>query len=118
MNHFQLDIVIEVNLAAIDALEGVQRRLSRMRAEEAKKFKLDDNLGARWIYLFPAFALLKTFNAAYRCAALMLRALKRIYGDKSQDIIEGLKKNPSVAVPLVLSRYISSKLCVLYVLLE
>ena len=28
----------------------------------------------------------------------------RIYGDKAVDIIEGLKKSPSVAVPVVLKR--------------
>lgn len=28
----------------------------------------------------------------------------RIYGDKAPDIIDGLKKNPVVAVPLVLRR--------------
>ena len=28
----------------------------------------------------------------------------RIYGDKTPDIIDGLKKNPVVAVPLVLRR--------------
>ena len=32
------------------------------------------------------------------------RAIRRIYGDKSADIIEGLKRNPVVAVPLVLRR--------------
>ena len=32
------------------------------------------------------------------------KAIQRIYGDKSADIIEGLKKNPAVAVPLVLRR--------------
>jgi paired amphipathic helix protein Sin3a len=30
--------------------------------------------------------------------------LRRIYGDKAQDIIDGLKKNPVVAVPVVLRR--------------
>jgi len=30
--------------------------------------------------------------------------LCRIYGDKAQDIIDGLKKNPVVAVPVVLRR--------------
>jgi paired amphipathic helix protein Sin3a len=30
--------------------------------------------------------------------------LSRIYGDKAQDIIDGLKKNPVVAVPVVLRR--------------
>lgn len=32
------------------------------------------------------------------------KAINRIYGDKSNDIIDGLKKNPVVAVPLVLRR--------------
>ena len=32
----------------------------------------------------------------------------RIYGDKAGDIIEGLKKNPAVAVPLVLKRLVFS----------
>ena len=32
------------------------------------------------------------------------KAIQRIYGDKAVDIIEGLKKNPVVAVPLVLRR--------------
>ena len=30
--------------------------------------------------------------------------LFRIYGDKAPDIIDGLKKTPAVAVPLVLKR--------------
>ena len=32
------------------------------------------------------------------------KAIQRVYGDKSADIVEGLKKNPVVAVPLVLRR--------------
>ena len=32
------------------------------------------------------------------------RAIRRIYGDKAGDIIDGLKRNPVVAVPLVLRR--------------
>ena len=37
------------------------------------------------------------------------RAIKRIYGDKATDIIDGLKRNPVVAVPLV-SQSFNSKL--------
>ena len=29
----------------------------------------------------------------------------RIYGDKAPDIVDGLKKTPAVAVPLVLKRW-------------
>lgn len=32
------------------------------------------------------------------------KAIHRIYGDKAGDIIDGIKKNPVVAVPLVLRR--------------
>ncbi len=57
-----------------------------MSQDEAKKFRLDENLGGR-------------------SAPLMFRAIKRIYGEKSADIIDGLRRNPAVAVPLVLKRY-------------
>ena len=36
----------------------------------------------------------------------------RIYGEKSADIIDGLKKNPVVAVPLVLRRWVWVGACV------
>ena len=35
---------------------------------------------------------------------LQRKAIHRIYGDKAHDIIEGIKKSPSVAVPVVLKR--------------
>ena len=41
----------------------------------------------------------------------------RIYGDKAPDIIEGLRKSPSVAVPVVLKRYVQTYVCT-YVLYD
>ncbi|XP_058806955.1 paired amphipathic helix protein Sin3a isoform X2 [Phymastichus coffea] len=82
---FELDGVIETNAATIRVLEGVHKKMSRMNQEELQKFKLDDCLGGY-------------------SPTIHQRALKRIYGDKSADIIEGLKKNPMVAVPVVLRR--------------
>uniref|UniRef100_A0A669BXU1 SIN3 transcription regulator family member A n=1 Tax=Oreochromis niloticus TaxID=8128 RepID=A0A669BXU1_ORENI len=82
---FELDIVLETNLATIRALETVQRRLSRMSAEEQLRFKLDNTMGG-------------SSEVIHR------KAIQRIYGDKAQDIIEGLKKNPAVSVPIVLKR--------------
>lgn len=38
------------------------------------------------------------------CYLMIYGFLCRIYGDKAQDIIDGLKKNPVVAVPVVLRR--------------
>ncbi|XP_034946100.1 paired amphipathic helix protein Sin3a isoform X2 [Chelonus insularis] len=82
---FELDGVIETNAATIRVLEGVHKKMSRMSQEELQKFKLDDCLGG--------------------CSpTIHQRALKRIYGDKAADIIDGVKKNPAVAVPLVLKR--------------
>lgn len=88
---FELDLVIECNAATIKVLDGVQRKMSRMTQEELAKFRLDDSLGGT-------------------SSTIHLKALKRIYGDKSGDIVEGLKKNPSVAVPIVLRRLKSKEL--------
>lgn len=107
----QLDVVIETNASTILALEGVHKKLSRMSPEEASRFRLDDCLGGT-------------------SPTIHQRALKRIYGEKvinwffllkylyitceilltnlcifqANDIIAGLKKNPMVAVPIVLRR--------------
>ncbi|XP_074602037.1 SIN3 transcription regulator family member A [Brevipalpus obovatus] len=82
---FELDVVIETNLSTIRVLEAVQKRLNRMTPEERSRFKLDECLGGT-------------------SAIIHQRSIRRIYGDKASEIIEGLKKNPSVAVPLVLRR--------------
>ncbi|XP_068433700.1 paired amphipathic helix protein Sin3a-like [Clinocottus analis] len=82
---FELDVVLEANLATIRALEAVQRRISRMPAEEQLRFKLDNTMGG-------------SSEVIHR------KAIQRIYGDKAHDIIDGLKKNPAVSVPIVLKR--------------
>uniref|UniRef100_A0A182K7V0 Paired amphipathic helix protein Sin3a n=1 Tax=Anopheles christyi TaxID=43041 RepID=A0A182K7V0_9DIPT len=82
---FELDVVIETNSATIRVLEGVQKKLTRMSQDEVSRFRLDDCLGGT-------------------SPTIHQRALRRIYGDKAADIIQGLKKNPSVAVPVVLRR--------------
>uniref|UniRef100_A0A673CYA2 Paired amphipathic helix protein Sin3a-like n=1 Tax=Sphaeramia orbicularis TaxID=375764 RepID=A0A673CYA2_9TELE len=82
---FELDVVLETNLATIRVLETVQRRLSRMSAEEQLRFKLDNTLGG-------------SSEVIHR------KAIQRIYGDKAHDIIDGLKRNPAVSVPVVLKR--------------
>ncbi|XP_055613906.1 paired amphipathic helix protein Sin3a isoform X2 [Uranotaenia lowii] len=82
---FELDVVIETNSATIRVLEGVQKKLSRMSPDEVTRFRLDECLGG-------------TSQTIHQ------RALRRIYGDKANDIIQGLRKNPVVAVPVVLRR--------------
>ena len=82
---YELDVVLETNLATIRVLEAVQKKMQRMTPEDRNRFKLDDTLGGT-------------------SAVIHQKAIRRIYGDKAQEIIEGLKKNPSVAVPLVIRR--------------
>lgn len=82
---FELDIVIESNLLTIRVLEAVRRKIDKMSIDEKNRFKLDDTLGGT-------------------SCVIHQRAIRRIYGDKAPEIIEGLKKNPVIAVPLVLRR--------------
>uniref|UniRef100_A0A8D9BTT3 Paired amphipathic helix protein Sin3a n=1 Tax=Cacopsylla melanoneura TaxID=428564 RepID=A0A8D9BTT3_9HEMI len=82
---FELDVVIESNNSTIKALESVLKKISRFSAEELAKFRLDDCLGG--------------FSPT-----IHVRALRRVYGDKAHDLIEGVKKNPIVAIPVVLRR--------------
>ncbi|XP_067943768.1 paired amphipathic helix protein Sin3a-like isoform X2 [Watersipora subatra] len=82
---FELDMVIETNQATLRVLEGVQKRLQKMSTDDAAKFKLDNTLGG--------------FSEVVH-----VKAIQRIYGEKAPDVIEGLKKNPVVVVPMVLRR--------------
>ncbi|XKL59158.1 hypothetical protein PGB90_000174 [Kerria lacca] len=82
---FELDVVIETNAATIRVFDGVQKKLSRLSADEVAKFRLDDCLGGT-------------------SPSIHQRAIRRIYGDKASDIIEGLKKNPAASIPVVLKR--------------
>ena len=56
-----------------------------MTPEDLSKFSLEDTMGGH-------------------SEVLQRKAIHRIYGDKAHDIIEGVKKSPSVAVPVVLKR--------------
>ncbi|XP_014223938.1 paired amphipathic helix protein Sin3a-like isoform X2 [Trichogramma pretiosum] len=82
---FELDVVIETNAATIRVLEAITKKMARMTQEELLRFKLDDCLGGN-------------------SPTIHQRAIRRIYGDKAADIIDGLKKNPVVAVPICLRR--------------
>lgn len=81
----QLDIVIDLNRQTINHFTALIQKMDRMPYEDASRFQLDDNLGGN-------------SEVLYR------KAVGRLYGDKAGDIIDGLKKNPVVAVPLVLRR--------------
>mmetsp|Transcript_21997 Transcript_21997/g.42715 ORF Transcript_21997/g.42715 Transcript_21997/m.42715 type:complete len:1011 (+) Transcript_21997:60-3092(+) len=78
---FELDMVIENNAAAIRILEPLEQKIEEMTPEQAKAFALPDDLDI-----------------------LHIRAIARVYGDHGYQIIDLLRKNPSVAIPIVLAR--------------
>ncbi|CAG9530857.1 unnamed protein product [Cercopithifilaria johnstoni] len=82
---YELDIVIEVNKTALEVLEMVQRKMSRMKNEELNSFCLGPSLGGS-------------------SDSIMLRALQRIYGDHTLKMLEGAMKNPQVMIPRLIER--------------
>jgi paired amphipathic helix protein Sin3a len=83
---FELDIVMEVNLSAIRALESVQLHMNTLTSEQLNNFQLDDQLGGQSVFT-------------------QKQAVQRIYGERANEIIDGLKRNPRIAVPIVLKRF-------------
>eukprot|EP01080_Neovahlkampfia_damariscottae_P009115 gene9115-1205_t len=73
----ELDIVIEQNISTIQFLTPV---CEKIEAEQPFNFKLED---------------LREIHRA---------SIARIYGDKGHEILEGLRKNPQVAIPIILRR--------------
>jgi paired amphipathic helix protein Sin3a len=86
---FELDIVMEVNLSAIRALESVQLHMNSLIPDQLNHFQLDDQLGGQ-------------------SAVTQKQAVQRIYGERANEIIDGLKRNPRVAVPIVLKRFVEN----------
>ncbi|CAL1277736.1 unnamed protein product [Larinioides sclopetarius] len=84
-DRFELDVVLETNISTVRILEAEMTKINRMSAEEKARYRLDDTLGGS-------------------SAVIQQLAIKRVYGDKAPDIIEGLKKNPASSVPIVLKR--------------
>ncbi|XP_032833691.1 uncharacterized protein LOC116956297 [Petromyzon marinus] len=83
---FELDVVLETNLATVRVLESVLKRLARLPAEEQARFRLDDALGG-------------SSEVVHR------KALQRAYGERgATDIIAALKLNPAATIPHVLKR--------------
>lgn len=82
---YELDLLIEYNLATIAVFEPLMRRIESMELEERGNLTLGSTLGG-------------TSQVIYR------KAIRRIYGDKSEEIINAVKQTPVTAVPIVLAR--------------
>ena len=81
-DRYELDMVIEVNSSTIMALTPVIKQIQDSTPEQLKSFKLEDGLDI-----------------------LHLRAIERIYGEKGSLVLQGINKNPVVAVPIVFTLF-------------
>jgi len=82
---YEMDRVIQTNAYAIETFDQISKQLQFMSQEEVQKFQLSNDLGST-------------------SEVICQQAIKRIYGDKAHEVIEGLKRNPSVVIPIILSR--------------
>lgn len=82
---YELDHVIEANLATIRVLEGLVRKMQTLTSDQQNRFRLGNNLGG-------------TSEVIYHVA------IRRAYGTHATEVINGLKRNPVVSVPVVLAR--------------
>ena len=82
---YELDRVIEANLATIRVLEPLSKKLQALTPEEAQKVRLGPTLGGVSESIYAA-------------------TIRRIYEDRSGEILEALRRNPHATIPIVLRR--------------
>ncbi|KAI8370605.1 uncharacterized protein BYT42DRAFT_538182 [Radiomyces spectabilis] len=83
---YDYDLNIESNLSTIALLEPIAKRLSTMTEEEKAELRLPVGLGG------PSKTIYQS-------------VIKKIYGKtRAADVIRSLHENPSVAVPIILTR--------------
>eukprot|EP00873_Tetraselmis_striata_P014444 jgi/Tetstr1/434708/TSEL_002535.t1 len=79
---FELDMLVECNKAAIRRMEPVAAQIAQMRPDEKAAFRMSPDV-------------LKPIH---------MRVIEKIYGEQGASLVALLRKNPSVAVPVVLTR--------------
>lgn len=81
-DHFELDMIIDQNASAMNALQPLAAALEGMSEEERAGWQLPERA-------------LRAFH---------YRAVQRIYGEQGAQVVALLRQNPAVAVPTVLNR--------------
>ena len=88
-DRFELDMLIDANRDTIHVLEAVDRKIQSMSLQERSTFKLGPNLG------------IGTSTVIYK------KAISKIYGERVNEIMEGLYSNPVTAVSVILNRLLA-----------
>ncbi|DBA68064.1 TPA: hypothetical protein ACH3X2_014084 [Trebouxia sp. C0005] len=81
-DRFELDMVIECGASTIQRLQPLAEKLLALEPDERANFRIPDGVMGPVHY----------------------RAVQKIYGEQGHQIVELVKKNPGVAIPVVLSR--------------
>ncbi|MEW5314307.1 MAG: hypothetical protein WDW38_005815 [Sanguina aurantia] len=81
-DRYEFEMCIETNGAAMKRLRAISERLQGMGSEERSAYRLEDAALGR----------------------VHFRAIERLYADQGQNLLELMRKNPAVAVPIVLMR--------------
>ncbi|KAI8469341.1 MAG: hypothetical protein J3K34DRAFT_522233 [Monoraphidium minutum] len=82
-DRYELDMAIEQNRATLELLRPVSAALGGMASEDRVQYRLPDGM----------------------LRAVHFRAIERIYGDQSgPQVCDLLRKNPPVAIPVILGR--------------
>ncbi|GBG25023.1 Paired amphipathic helix protein Sin3b [Hondaea fermentalgiana] len=85
-DRYEVDLVIDSNLAAIRALEPL--------AQEIKSLGLQHGESSKFRYRLERRSL----------SVIHLKSIARIYGDHGTEILELLRRNPAGAIPVILRR--------------
>eukprot|EP00730_Choanoeca_flexa_P009015 TRINITY_DN12572_c4_g8_i1.p1 TRINITY_DN12572_c4_g8~~TRINITY_DN12572_c4_g8_i1.p1 ORF type:complete len:1290 (+),score=469.40 TRINITY_DN12572_c4_g8_i1:134-3871(+) len=83
---FELDLILECNIATIHVLEVVMDELEGLTEEDRKSYRFNP----------------KTLGG--RSETIHRKAVKRIYGARADDVLQALRRDPYAHIPVVLSR--------------
>jgi len=83
---FELDIVLEANIRTIAVLDSVVKNLEHMTPDQRASYKFDK----------------RTLGGDSRI--IHYKAVQRIYGDRVDEVLAGLERDPLANIPLVLKR--------------
>lgn len=83
---FEMDLLIDGNQAAIAVLEPLSLKLEKMTKEQLKSFLFD---GKKW---------------GGSSEILYQKAIRKVYGDRTEEVLKGLAERPHLAVPVILKR--------------
>jgi paired amphipathic helix protein Sin3a len=105
---FELDIVLEANLATIRTLELTLKHIHNLPLEQQRSYKLPPlSLGGDSEIIHRKVSVLLFFGGlgVWGCADNRVwQAIARLYGDHGEEVVAALVRDPVQHIPVVLKR--------------